>query len=78
MKYKLYDINKKKMNEIKFVRIDVCNGKPTAIFCIEKCANREYMEYSKSSFHKLPMTKEILIVYKWLNEYEYNLRKALS
>lgn len=69
---------KQKMNKIKFVRIDVFNGKPTAIFCIEKCANREYMKYSKSSFHKLPITKETLIVYKWLNEYEANKKQALT
>ncbi len=66
------------MNEIKFVRIQITNGQPIAVFSKEKCADKEYIEYERSSFHQLPMTKEILIVYKWLNEYEDNLRKGFS
>lgn len=67
------------MKELKFERIDLADdNEVVAVFRVTKLANDEFVSYRKNQFKDLPMTKEIVEAFTYLNNFEANLLNGLS
>jgi hypothetical protein len=63
---------------MKFIRIEIKESVPVAVFKMEKYASPEYFVFKLDEFKGLKIDNETLKAYKALVEYNDNLKKVFE